>query len=73
MHARPALIAVVDPAAGAAELDCFNALSTRAALAAAASGLPPPALTYHLPALFGMGSLETLEAREGKVDAIVLL
>ena len=33
-------------------------------------GLPLPALTYHLPALFGMVSLETLEAREGAVDGI---
>jgi GMP synthase (glutamine-hydrolysing) len=70
MAAAPsAAVAVVDPAAGAPELDCFNALAERAA-AAAHAGL---ALSYHLPALHGMDSLRDLERRTPALAGIVLL
>ena len=54
--AAPKTIAVIDPAAGTPELDAFNALAQR-------SSALPVAFTYHLPALFGMGSLAQLEAQ----------
>lgn len=53
-------IAVVDPAAKTAELDCFNALSRKA----------PVALTYHLPGIFGFDSLRRSE--EGLLGTIIL-
>lgn len=43
---------VIDPAMVTPELDCFNRMATTAALP----------LTYHLPAMFGMGSIERDEA-----------
>lgn len=55
-----AAIAVVDPATGTPELDCFNAMCERWAAAAC----PTPAVfSYHLPALHGIASLLDLERR----------
>ena len=62
--AAPKTIAVIDPAAGTPELDAFNALAQR-------SSALPVAFTYHLPALFGMGSLAQLEARAQLAGVIV--
>lgn len=47
---RFAHIAVIDPAVKTAEVDCFNHLVS----------LSPLPMTYHLPALFGMASLNAL-------------
>lgn len=44
-------IAIIDPAVRTPELDCFNQLSRKS----------PASLSYHLPALFGMGSLFAIE------------
>ena len=44
-------IAVIDPGSRVAELDTFNVMSS----------LSPLPLSYHLPALFGMDSLDMLE------------
>lgn len=52
-------VAVIDPAMRVPELDCFNRMSRR-------SRAP---LTYHLPALYGLASLE----REGEVAGAVIL
>src|SRR5688500_14799459 len=52
-------VAVIDPAMRVPELDCFNRMTRR-------SRGP---LTYHLPALFGMDSLE----RGGEPAGIVIL
>ena len=62
--AAPKTIAVIDPAAGTPELDAFNALAQR-------SSALPVALTYHLPALFGLDSLAQLEARAQLAGVIV--
>ena len=62
--AAPKTIAVIDPAAGTPELDAFNALAQR-------SSALPVAFTYHLPALFGMGSLAQLEARAQLAGVVV--
>lgn len=53
-------IAIIDPAVKVAELDCFNqlALKTKAKL------------SYHLPALFGMDSLTSVES---SITAIIIL
>lgn len=48
--ARFAHIAVIDPAVKTAEVDCFNHLVS----------LSPLPMTYHLPALFGMASLNAV-------------
>jgi len=53
-------IMVIDPAVEEAELDCFNQLVMM-------SSLP---LTYHLPALFGIGSLKNVQ---GDPAGIVVL
>lgn len=50
-------IAVIDPAVRVPELDCFNRMARR-------SRAP---LTYHLPALHGLASLEREEALAGAV------
>ena len=62
MSSRPTdtHIAVIDPATGAPELDCFNAMARR-------SPLP---LTYHLPGLHGVDSL--LRARSGLAGVVIL-
>jgi GMP synthase-like glutamine amidotransferase len=57
---RPFHLAVIDPAARVPELDNFNRLVL---------GSPELRLTYHLPALFGMSSLEKLGQ---KPDALVI-
>lgn len=57
---RPFHLAVIDPAARVPELDNFNRLVL---------GSPELRLTYHLPALFGMSSLEKLSQRP---DALVI-
>ena len=62
--AAPKTIAVIDPAAGAPELDAYNALAQR-------SSALPVAFTYHLPALFGLDSLAQLEARAQLAGVIV--
>jgi GMP synthase (glutamine-hydrolysing) len=56
----PSHIIVIDPAVKKAELECFNRLVSCA----------PLPLTYHLPALFGMDSLE--QERE-KAAGVILL
>lgn len=53
-------LAVIDPGLRVAELDCFNRLSCRA----------PLPCTYHLPALFGLDSLERADA--GLAGVVVL-
>lgn len=53
-------VAVIDPGTRVPELDCFNRMAREA----------PGPLTYHLPALFGIDSLERAEA--GLVGLIVL-
>jgi hypothetical protein len=45
-------IAIIDPGVIRPELDCFNRLTA----------LSPLRLTYHLPALFGFSSLQSLES-----------
>ena len=53
-------VAVIDPATRVPELDCFNRMSRQA----------PLSLTYHLPALFGLDSLASVE--EGLRGIVVL-
>ncbi len=54
------MIAVIDPAVATPELECFNQLVH----------LSPHKLTYHLPALFGLSSLEQIRA---SVSGILIL
>ncbi len=57
---KPAHIAVIDPGGRVPELDNFNRLVLRH---------PAVRFSYHLPALFGMSSLELLEER---ADALII-
>ena len=59
------VIAVIDPAGHTPELDCFNAIAER-------NQKLPCVFTYHLPALFGMGSLRELERRTDQLSGIVM-
>jgi GMP synthase (glutamine-hydrolysing) len=60
MHKQTSHIAVIDPATGQPELDCFNHLSRMSALP----------LSYHLPALYGFESL--YEVQESMAGLILL-
>jgi len=53
-------ITVIDPAVHTPELDAFNRMATTS----------PVPLTYHLPAMFGMGSL--LREGDGSVGVVVM-
>jgi len=56
-------IVIVDPARVTPEIDCFNVLSTYSALPT----------TYHLPALFGPGSLVRETGAQNSVAGIIVL